>query len=51
MHINVLDVNNNHPEFEQETYLASLPEDIEIGESYSGKLYMNFSCDIKLLLQ
>ncbi|KAJ1523428.1 hypothetical protein ONE63_001290 [Megalurothrips usitatus] len=31
VHITVLDVNNNHPEFEQETYLASLPEDIPIG--------------------
>lgn len=32
VHITVLDVNNNHPEFEQETYVASLPEDIPVGE-------------------
>lgn len=32
VHITVLDVNNNHPEFEQETYLASLPEDIPVGK-------------------
>ncbi|KAE8740358.1 hypothetical protein FOCC_FOCC014138, partial [Frankliniella occidentalis] len=41
VHITVLDVNNNHPEFEQETYLASLPEDIPVGTTVDTVVAMD----------
>lgn len=38
LEINVLDVNDNPPEFEQTTYWASVPENAVIGQSVIGIL-------------